>query len=117
MNDETFAALGRLSIRDDSPAAMSRRRFLTGLVAAGGVAALAACAPAPPPAPPPPPGPPPATAPAPGLLLLVQLAGGNDGLNTVVPMDGTLGDRYRAYRGGLAIPNAMPLGSGLGLHP
>jgi uncharacterized protein (DUF1501 family) len=47
----------------------------------------------------------------------VQLAGGNDGLNTVVPMDGTLGDRYRAYRGSLAIPNALSLGSGLGLHP
>ena len=117
MHDETIDALHRLSVRDDSPAAMSRRRFLTGLVAAGGVAALAACAPPPPAPPPPPPGPPPATAPAPGLLLLVQLAGGNDGLNTVVPMDGNLGALYRGYRGGVAIPNASPLGGGLGLHP
>ncbi len=50
------------------------------------------------------------------ILVMVQLAGGNDGLNTVVPyeMDGY----YRARRR-LAVPakDVLPLKDGLGLHP
>lgn len=49
-------------------------------------------------------------------LVLVELKGGNDGLNTVVPyMDP---DYYR-LRPNLAIPrdHVIPLGEGLGLHP
>ncbi len=50
------------------------------------------------------------------ILVLVQLAGGNDGLNTVVPMgDAT----YKSVRKQLAIPDEqlLPLSDGLGLNP
>ncbi len=50
------------------------------------------------------------------ILVVVQLAGGNDGLNTVVPyeMDG-----YYKHRRTLAIPakDALKIGQGVGLHP
>ena len=49
-------------------------------------------------------------------LILVQLAGGNDGLNTVVPV----GDSsYRSARKviGVADDQALPLEQGFGLHP
>ena len=51
-----------------------------------------------------------------GILVLIQLSGGNDGLNTPCPVaDG----RYYDLRGALAIPpsQALSVGSGLGLHP
>lgn len=55
------------------------------------------------------------------ILVVVQLAGGNDGLNTVVPFGDPL--YYRA-RPGLAIPadqvlrlGSGPTGGGIGLHP
>ena len=51
-----------------------------------------------------------------GILVLIQMSGGNDGLNTVCPItDG----RYYDFRGALAIQpqNALSVGSGLGLHP
>ena len=50
------------------------------------------------------------------ILVLVQLAGGNDGLNTVVPF---ADDNYYRLRPTLAIPRAsvLPLGGSLGLHP
>lgn len=52
-----------------------------------------------------------------GILVLVTLAGGNDGLNTVIPVDSS---RYRDLRGGLAITRAQgahDLGNGFALHP
>ena len=49
-------------------------------------------------------------------LIVVQLAGGNDGLNTVVPFTDSL---YHQMRPTLAIPDSkvVPLDSRLGLHP
>lgn len=51
-----------------------------------------------------------------GPLVLVTLVGGNDALNTVVPLED---GRYRSARGGLAIDaaSALPVGEGFGLHP
>ena len=59
-----------------------------------------------------------ATAPA-RVAVLIELAGGNDGLNTVVPYTDVL---YRELRPNLALPadSLVPLGSrapGLALHP
>ncbi|CAN5555430.1 DUF1501 domain-containing protein [soil metagenome] len=49
-----------------------------------------------------------------GILIVLQFGGGNDGLNTVVP----IGDStYLARRGGLAIRNPLPISSTFGLHP
>lgn len=47
------------------------------------------------------------------ILVLVQLAGGNDGLNTVVPFED---DRYYNLRPTLAVrkPDLLPLGGGAG---
>ncbi len=49
-------------------------------------------------------------------LIVVQMAGGNDGLNTVVPFGDSL---YHKMRPTLAIPDAkvLPLDTRLGLHP
>lgn len=49
-------------------------------------------------------------------LLLVHLAGGNDGLNTVVPIDDPA---YARLRPALALARAdvLPIGSGMALHP
>ncbi|MEM6338121.1 MAG: DUF1501 domain-containing protein, partial [Bacteroidota bacterium] len=48
------------------------------------------------------------------ILLLLQLDGGNDGLNTVVPISD---DRYFQQRPDLAITNALGLTTNAGLHP
>ena len=50
------------------------------------------------------------------ILIVVQMAGGNDGLNTVVPFGDSL---YHQMRPTLAIPDAkvLPLDTRLGLHP
>ena len=50
------------------------------------------------------------------VLVLVQLAGGNDGLNTVVPVRN---DLYYQARPTLAVPRAeaLPLDAETGLHP
>lgn len=50
------------------------------------------------------------------VLILIRLGGGNDGLNTVIPVED---DRYHRARPTLAISrqNALPLAEGLALHP
>ncbi|MCU1355711.1 MAG: hypothetical protein JWM89_1129 [Acidimicrobiales bacterium] len=49
-----------------------------------------------------------------GVLIVLHLGGGNDGLNTVVPIgDGA----YQAARGAIAIGNPLPLTSSFGFHP
>jgi len=50
------------------------------------------------------------------ILVVVQLAGGNDGLNTVVPFED---DRYYRLRPGLAVPKdkVLRLDGQLGLNP
>src|SRR4051794_17896323 len=51
-----------------------------------------------------------------GILVVIQLGGGNDGLNTVIP---TSDSAYHQKRGPLAVsPSAaLDLGAGHGLHP
>ncbi len=85
---------------------MQRRRFLNSAVALGAapplfVARTAAAAP---------PGP------DQRVLVVLELAGGNDGLNTVVPY---ARDEYRKGRPGLRIgaDDALKLVDGMGLHP
>jgi uncharacterized protein (DUF1501 family) len=50
------------------------------------------------------------------ILVLLQLAGGNDGLNTVIPYASS---RYRQLRPTLAVreSDVLRIGDGLGLHP
>ncbi len=50
------------------------------------------------------------------ILVLIQLAGGNDGLNTVIPFED---DAYHRLRPTLGIPkrDVLPIGGGLGFHP
>lgn len=50
------------------------------------------------------------------ILILVQLAGGNDGLNTVVPASSS---QYRSLRKAIGVPEAdvLALSDGYGLHP
>jgi uncharacterized protein (DUF1501 family) len=47
-------------------------------------------------------------------LVVVELAGGNDGLNTVVPV---ADPAYRALRPTLGVTNAIALDDSIGLHP
>jgi uncharacterized protein (DUF1501 family) len=58
----------------------------------------------------------PATPNKPAILVLVQLAGGNDGLNTLIPYDD---DRYYRLRPTIAIPRdeTLAITDGLALHP
>lgn len=83
---------------------MKRREFLGGLGAASLLGLLPGLAAA--------------TAPAPQrrLLILVELKGGNDGLNTVVPYADPI---YHALRPRIAIrgEEVLPLGAGFGFHP
>jgi uncharacterized protein (DUF1501 family) len=55
-------------------------------------------------------------APGDGVLIVVSLLGGNDGMNTVVPINN---GRYFAGRKGVAIPanQTLGIGGGFGLHP
>jgi len=48
------------------------------------------------------------------VLVLLELRGGNDGLNTVVPVRDPI---YRQARPTLALAEPLPLANGLGLHP
>jgi uncharacterized protein (DUF1501 family) len=107
-------ALRRLSVPATAPGGMSRRRFLQ---LAGGGAGLAAGAVAFTPlleqlrafaAPP--------IGPSDGVLVLLMMDGGNDGLNTLIPY-GT--PRYYQLRNRVAVPanQVLPLSGGLGFHP
>lgn len=50
------------------------------------------------------------------VLVMIQLAGGNDGLNTLVPLDDP---EYQKARPGIGVPKAqaLKLNSSFGLHP
>ena len=49
-----------------------------------------------------------------GILITINLAGGNDGMNMVIPY----GDaQYKKIRSSLVVSNPLTIGSGLGLHP
>lgn len=107
---DTAAVLDALSVpAGNDPRSISRRRFLqAGIV--GGAAALipswladvaAAATP---------------IGAGDGILVTVLLGGGNDGLNTVIPIADAA---YAAKRGGVAIKatDALPLGPSAALHP
>jgi uncharacterized protein (DUF1501 family) len=51
-----------------------------------------------------------------GVLVVVLMAGGNDGLNTIIPVDDGI---YRDKRGALAVAEdrALRVAPGVGLHP
>lgn len=58
------------------------------------------------------------------ILVVVQLAGGNDGINTVIPLNGSLSATYRQRRPTLAVApdQVLPVGTDsagnqLGFHP
>lgn len=90
------------------PGQVTRRRFLQGAAASAGALAVlpslfdglaAAATP---------------VGPTDGILVVIQLGGGNDGLNMVPPR----GDaRYQALRGAIAITDPLPISGGFGLHP
>lgn len=94
------------------PGQMARRRFLQGALAAGAATALlptwmdglaAAATP---------------VGPTQGILVALQLGGGNDGMSTVVPTASHRDHgRYRSFRGNLAVSAPLTLADGLGLHP
>ncbi|KAG1648061.1 Leukotoxin [Nymphon striatum] len=96
--------------RQPSRNGLDRRRFLQGLLAAGGVATMGGVsllrdeAQATP------------LGPNDRILVLVHLDGGNDGLNTIVPFNDSA---YAAARGNIAIsPSAAhSVGNDLWLHP
>ncbi len=48
------------------------------------------------------------------ILVLVELAGGNDGLNTLIPL--TKRAKYEEYRPTLKQMNAIDIGGGIGMH-
>jgi len=53
-----------------------------------------------------------------GVLVVLQLGGGNDGMSTVVPTSGHADHgRYRSFRGNLAVTGPLSIGGNLGLHP
>ncbi len=108
---ETYEALDALSApMPTDRASMTRRRFLQATVATAGATAVlpawladAAAAATP-------------IGANDGVLVIVLMAGGNDGLNTVVPLDDGM---YRDKRRSLAIAEgtALTVAKGVGLHP
>lgn len=98
-----------LSVPADSiPGQVSRRRFLWGAMASAGAMSVlpsifdpqaAAAGPA---------------GPTDSILVVLQLGGGNDGLNTVVPRADS---RYQALRGPLAVTAPLMIDAKTGLHP
>ena len=108
---ETYEALRALSAPlPTDRASMTRRRFLQATVATAGATAvlpawLADAAEAATP-----------IGPNDGVLVVVLMAGGNDGLNTVIPVDdGTYRDKRRTLA--IAEDAALPVARGVGLHP
>ena len=108
---ETYEALRALSAPlPTDRASMTRRRFLQATVATAGATAvlpawLADAADASTP-----------IGPNDGVLVIVLMAGGNDGLNTVIPVDdGTYRDKRRTLA--IAEGAALPVAKGVGLHP
>jgi uncharacterized protein (DUF1501 family) len=107
---ETHDALRALSLPPQAdPTNLTRRRFLQASLATAGATTLlpswldgvaAAATP---------------IGPRDGVLVIVLMAGGNDGLNTVVPIaDG----KYRDARGALSLAStAIKLDADTGLHP
>src|SRR3954452_11943515 len=110
MNDDLeYEDIHRLLSVPETPAGMTRRRFLQAALATGAAAAAApwlekaAFAASP-------------LGAGDGIVVVIQMGGGNDGLNTGVPT----GDAaYYTKRGTLAISaaSALPLVPGCGLHP
>ncbi|MGE0878215.1 MAG: DUF1501 domain-containing protein [Acidimicrobiia bacterium] len=107
---EAADALEMLSVEENDRFRLGRRAFLQAAAVGGAVAAMpwwleqgAAWA-----APP--------IGPNEGVLVMVMMAGGNDGLNTVVPANQ---GAYYDLRKGLAIAadKVLPLKDGFGLHP
>jgi uncharacterized protein (DUF1501 family) len=106
----TAEVLARLSApASTDPGSLSRRHFLQASIATAGAAALlpswlgdtAAATP---------------LGAEEGVLVVVLLAGGNDGLNTVVPTGtGAYYDRRRGLA--VAASSALPVAPGVGLHP
>ena len=101
-------ALDQLSFVDRSSSGLTRRRFLQaaaltggGLVAAGALPGRNTAG---------------ADTGRDGVLVVVNLNGGNDGLNMVVPIENSA---YYANRPTIAIPAAstLKIGGGFGLHP
>jgi uncharacterized protein (DUF1501 family) len=88
---------------------LSRRRFLQAIAVGAGSAAAATLLPDAAGAIIP-------NGPRDGVLLVVNLFGGNDGLNTVVPFGN---GAYYSKRPSIAVPAAstLPISGGLGLHP
>lgn len=97
---------------------ITRRAFLGGLGAGAAGLVLAGCSPDKRPSAQSPPAAPPGARPSggEGILVLLTLYGGNDGLNTVIPYEqgGYLGGRRDL---GYQPEQVLPLGEGLGLHP
>jgi uncharacterized protein (DUF1501 family) len=117
----TAEALARLSVNDNDPSGFNRRQFLKmvgwgvgggAVLGSLGAAVLPellpsqlreAWATSP-------------IGPNDGVLVLVGMYGGNDGLNTVIPYGNGL---YYDYRANIAIPQAqvLPIDANIGLHP
>lgn len=100
---------------------LSRRRFLKVGLGAAGVAAAAACRPVTPPPPPPAPAPtmPPPVPPAPlneRSLVVIEMAGGNDGYSTVIPFTTSA---YYTHRPTVSVPanQVLPMSADLAWHP
>ncbi len=118
---ESADARRLLSVADDDPAGWSRRRFLQAVAygVVGGVAVSALDASTVP-------GLLPASlrdawaatpiGPTDGILVVIVMFGGNDGLNTLVPYGNA---DYARVRGGLAVPGnqVLALDAAVGLHP
>lgn len=116
IDDDSADAMRRLSVPSTGPGGMSRRRFLQALgIGAGAVTAgpmlarLGAFAG-------------PALQPGNGILVLVMMSGGNDGLNTVIPYGDPKYYQRRsdlAYTANQVLPVGNSPGSGVavGLHP
>jgi len=108
--DDELDSLRRLSVPARPLPGVSRRRFLQaagagvgGLALAPALSRLQAFA-----APP--------IGPTDGVLVLINMTGGNDGLNTLCPVGDS---RYFSLRGPLAFQGnqVLPVGTGFGLNP